>query len=327
MFCVARVPYSHVQDLRNEKKLKEWLGEDLGHDFVRALKGEWEFDLAISAADGLRTLLHGLSGPVLSVIAGGPSGVFDGSLKEATDQEYLVITVKSEDANTGQLLPSNLGTPSKSAKGFLDTLADIKLIDKLIAGTQRHPAHLTIATHTDNSHEYPVVAPVLSHYARVSVLTGSAFAAGASPFFDRTGIDAAVLVVKPVHVILIAAAAAATGNDFYAFPLAQDRGGGIPQVQPDTPVHHAQDLIEKDVFVVMTGISDNLILDGIRYTHNGFAKTQSLCIRSGTYSQRYIEQQHNLQLKRFHHFEPSGWLSYPQLLGQYFSKMRQNETD
>jgi fructose-1,6-bisphosphatase/sedoheptulose 1,7-bisphosphatase-like protein len=319
MFCLAKIQYFHPNSNKIAEILEENLKEPLGHDFVKMLTGDWAFELVISPSDGLAHYLHGLSGPVFSVIAGGPKGVFNTSLNKK--QEYLVIAVKSKPANTNQSLSDNLRKKLKSDMNLLETLEEIDLIDKLIDRTQpkKNPKHLTIATHTDNPHENPVFAADLSRYARVCILTGSPFGAGISPYFCKTDIDAAVLVVESTHMILIAAAAAASGNDFYAFPITHARDRDIPRVKPNASIFHKKDLILRDdVFVVMTGISDNLILDGVHYTWNGLAKTHSLCIRSKTYSQRFIDQQHNLKKKRFHHLDSLEPLSYPDVLKRYF---------
>ncbi len=122
-------------------------------------------------------------------------------------------------------------------------------------------------------------------------------------FLGRFGLDAFLSVVRRPQVLLIAAAAHTTGGFLRAFPVSWRPGTGDyahVDVGPGTPVYGVQRFVsDKDVFLIATGVSENVALKGVRFQPRHLATTHTLVLRSKTKTMRFITNQHDLKVKQF----------------------------
>lgn len=188
------------------------------------------------------------------------------------------------------------------ARGATQPVPVAVMIEKngLIAGAlpvKQHENHMEKVIGTLEGERPPALWGALRAYARLRKLQGSSVAAAMTVFLPSQGLDAYADIVNRTSVVLMAAAARATGGELYAIPLVNSPRH---HVAPNTPVRRSDIFVpSKDVFLVATGITDNLILKGVRFPEPGYATTETICLRSGTGSVRHITQDHDLKHKTF----------------------------
>jgi hypothetical protein len=157
------------------------------------------------------------------------------------------------------------------------------------------------ATSTGKSRDFAFkeIRPTLRTLFKVRTLSGSSVAAGMTPFFPHLTIDGFVGITRRTHAILLAIAAQATGGHMLAVPVVRKKDEDY-DLLPGKPLLDKDDLIrrDRDAFLVATGVSENLLVEGVRFKPNNQVSTHTLCLRSGTRSTRFVTHHHDLRRKQ-----------------------------
>ncbi|MGQ0552979.1 MAG: fructose-bisphosphatase class II [Planctomycetota bacterium] len=297
----------------------------------------WRLNFVISPVDGARALLEGIEGGSVSVLVGGPPRSFIDEADVST--RYLVLALSPELTRNGPLIERLKKEGARASSVHVANLV-IPLVTAL--GERRDGRILSIAVctnkddyaarqiypllHGDNVGDHPGdgakstakqsrAARKLHTRLRCRAFRGSSVSACLQVFLSKTGLDAFVGVVRSHHAIQIATAARALDAEVIAVPIASD-GTAKTTHDPEPieaytdstkPVLGATDFVpmgdtKQEPFMVVTGISDSLLLRGVTRTPDGRFDTHTLCLRARTKISRFIQGRHDLKLKllRFH---------------------------
>ena len=262
-------------------------------------------DLVAAPVDGIRDLLKGRDGGSISVIAGGARECFVSAQDMASavggkvPQWFFVLATRSRLSDADNLVVAqNASRPVSIA----DVLGQSNLIERALVG-ESPKNRLERVVGALELERPAALRNALRAYARLRTLQGSSVAAAITAFLPSSGLDAYADIVNRTAVVLMAAAARATGGELYAIPLVNTPAD---HVAPNTTVWRSDFFVRNnDVFLAATGITENLILKGVRFPKRGRASTHTICLRSGTGSVRFITQDHDLERKRFRLLEES----------------------
>ena len=282
--------------------------------FAKINESGLNLDLAICPCEGTRDLIHGYQGGSLSILAGGPPGAFGSPATPVSDNKdaewYFVVTNAKPVADSDPISKAQLDI--QLPEELTDVIERRKLVAKLLNPIGKKAEELVMATIVRDQPNNLIVA--LREHARLRCFHGSSVAAALSVYFPGLGVDAFAGVVNPTSAILMATAARSMGCQFYAIPGWRPKGkrkGGVKDdksnvhVAPKARILKARDLVPADdVFIVATGITENLLLRGVRFTGKGEVSTHTLCLRSGTGAQRFINQRHFENKRRFRFLMP-----------------------
>ena len=264
-----------------------------------------DLDLVAAPVDGTRDLLKGRDGGSISVIAGGARECFVSAQDMASavggkvPQWFFVLATRSNLPEAENLV---VAQDASRPVSIADVLGQSKLIERALVGeTPKNRLERVVGA---LGLERPTaLRNALRGYARLRTLQGSSVAAAITAFLPSSGLDAYADIVNLAPVVLMAAAARATGGELYAIPLVST---SADHVAPNTTVWRSDFFVRgDDVFLAATGITENLILKGVRFPKRGRASTHTICLRSGTGSVRFVTQDHDLKRKRFRLLEES----------------------
>ncbi|MFG0318343.1 MAG: fructose-bisphosphatase class II [Planctomycetota bacterium JB042] len=276
---------------------------------------DWRLDFVVSPIDGVRDLLEGRDSGSVSIVSGGPAGVFEPSHPDLREGQighanrYLLTVVPPHRGGVddpeglvkeiGRDLPSEAYAPRE----FLSRSAILSRVRSLVEGTKA-PAEMTVATilptRPAKKGENRDLTPIIGDVARTRSHCGSSVMAAIQTFYSTLGVDAYLGVVRRTHAVLIAASSHSMRGGFVAFPI--DESGKVI-ARPFTAADFLTTTIADapvDLFVAATGISETLVLEGVRFRDRSSVATHTLCLRSRTRSSRLIKHQHDLDRKRFH---------------------------
>jgi len=302
--CDARIVYAHPS---KERIGELWGATDapLGEYFARGIGG-FELDLVICPCEGIRDLLDGYHGGSMSVLAGGDRGAFADPAELAPPDDkgrdlwYFVMT-------SGSSSKSRDARPLSSAEEggeLTDVLRKSNVVAEVLGGLGGDRKRLLLGV---MAIDQPArLTAFLRKMVRLRLFHGSSVAAGLTSHVPKLSLDAFAGLINPTSALLMAAAARSTGGDFLAVPCrraadTKKSNGKLAYVLPGTKILGARDLVPgKDVFLIGTGITENLLLQGVRFRDHDAVSTHTICLRSGSGSRRFIQQEHALGQRLFH---------------------------
>ena len=259
------------------------------------LPPEQRLDVVPGPIDGVRDLLQGRDGGSVSVLAGGPRGSF--ADLESDHDEFLVLTLAEPPGRRPARFDFDAASLPEAAEKIL------REVVHRVGSTKPHASiATTIADNPKRDHSDALPFYIADH-ARVRAFHGSSVSAALHPFVRQSGIDAYLGVVRRTHAYLIAAAArTAVANRMLAFPVLND---ATEHESADLKIsgspYRSHDFVPvPNVFLAMTAVTENTLLQGVRNHAHRTVSTHSLSMRSSTGSTRFVTQHHAIDAKRFH---------------------------
>jgi fructose-1,6-bisphosphatase class II len=137
--------------------------------------------------------------------------------------------------------------------------------------------------------------------ARILLIGDGDVSAGIATSLEETGIDMLLGVGAAPEGVITAAAQKCLGGDFigklkWRSEEEKQRALKMGVEDPDR-IYQRDDLARGDVMFCATGVTDGPLLKGVRFLAHQKAMTQSVVMRSKTGTIRFIESQHNMDLK------------------------------
>lgn len=319
-YCRAWVVHRDPRDRKTpaKQRLWKWLWQrNPTKAFGRLANSaapDIEMHFVASPVDGIRDLLQGFGG-ALSVLAGGPPGSFLPTTETDLDGEshpdrYFLLAVSPKITGGASIFPAQVNTSAGGPKHFIDVMLQERVIDKIRKGAGKARSELTIGT-MSLKHSSPL-RPFLSPHARMRTFQGSSVAAAIATFYPQFGIDAFVGIIRRTPAILISTAARAIGGFVHAIPVQDStvrQKHSALLIKKNERVCRAEFFVPgKDVFFIGTGITENLLLKGVRFRAVDQVSTHTLVLNSRDRSQRFFQHHHDLREKSF--FLPDGRRRY-----------------
>lgn len=313
-YCDGRLLLGHPKDL--------W-GDDLQIGALRATSPSddgWRLDFIVSPVDGVRTMLQGLDAGAISVLAGGPRGFLNHVKSTLASHEYFSVFALNpklselERAEEEKRSTDDAGDEHPRSEASENFQTSWLLQTGLLARARKRQCELTIGTMAQD--QPAAVRNSISRFCRLHAFHGSSVAAATAVLLGRVGIDAFVAGVRKTHAVLIAIAAAATGARVSLVPAEKSKTGGGIETIPDAAIYDGSAIVKPsdDVFLVATGITENLLLKGVRFHGRRKATTHSLVLRALTRTERFIMTHHNLEHKQLP--TPQGTMRFAEVATQ-----------
>jgi len=319
-YCRGRLALRHPLD--------HWSQDAYGM-FPDVSHAEMLLDLVPSPADGARSLLDGRDAASISVLGGGPPGAFKVPLVANNEPpEYFLVWALSPNLSLkrerDETLDAVMGPP-RSGCSVGDLVSSWLETIRCRLQSRKPSYELTVGL-LDGEEQPKELRKEMRSSCRIQLSSGSSVAAAITVFLGRAGIDAFFGVVRCVHTMLMAIAASATECKMYAVPCIPDKKG---KVQVSGEAYTASSLLdpETDVFLIATGITENLALQGVRFHGAKRATTQTLVLRPRTGSVRFVKTNHDLSRKPFYLGDKEGsWSEFvEQLYPQWATDRSRNE--
>ena len=259
------------------------IGEEQRHPEVAVLATETSvgtghgpaMDVVVDAVEGVRLLAEGLP-DAISVVALAPRGTMC-CLPPATHMEKLIVGPEAAEA----IGPEALNAPAAWTLGVIARAMGKKVHDLavFVLSRARHEA---------------LIEEIRAAGARVVLRPEGDVIGALLAAMPGTGIDVLMGIGGTPEGIVAACAVKALGGAIFGrlAPQTPEEREAVEAVELDpTQVLSGDELIASDdVFFAATGITDGLLLQGVRY-HGGGATTHSLVLRgkSGTRRQIYAD--------------------------------------
>lgn len=137
--------------------------------------------------------------------------------------------------------------------------------------------------------------------ARILLISDGDVSAGISTSWKETGIDMLLGIGAAPEGVITAAALKCLGGDFLGKLKWQNeeekqRALRMGVEDPDR-IYTRDDLAQGDVMFCATGVTDGQMLKGVRFLSGRKVLTQSVVMRSKSGTVRFIESEHNMELK------------------------------
>jgi fructose-1,6-bisphosphatase II len=233
-----------------------------------------EVDVAVDPIDGTALLANGQPNAI-SAVAVAPRG----SIYCPTEVVYMEkIAVGPE------------------ARDVIDITAPVRTNLRNIARARKLPvSELTVAV-LDRERHKPLIDEIRAAGARIMLLPHGDVAGALMPALPEIGVDALMGVGGAPEAVLAACALKCIGGGMQCrlWPRNDEEREACRRAGLDlSRVLTLDDLVRgDDVFFSATGITDGMLLRGVRYTERG-ARTSTLVMRSHSGTVRHIEAQHN----------------------------------
>lgn len=137
--------------------------------------------------------------------------------------------------------------------------------------------------------------------ARILLISDGDVSAGIATAWKDTGIDMLLGIGAAPEGVITAAALKCLGGDFLGklkWQNEQEKKRALEMgVEDPDRVYARDDLAKGDVMFCATGVTDGQMLKGVRYLSNRRVLTQSVVMRSKSGTVRFIDSQHNMNLK------------------------------
>ncbi len=259
--------------------------------------------------------------------------------------EYLTVCVSPEISAALAASEEPIDAAAVLAPNDDGTPADVvsvtsKLISELSRFSGKRREQFTVAT-LENKEISPF-RKALGLKWRLRTVTGSIAGGGVSACLGTLGVDAFAAVINPVEAACISAASMATGARLFHVPVVRaeyyerEKDVWVP-LPSDNSVERKSQKVKKvplvggtefgdanafvtssnDLFVVATGVSESVLLTGVRFPDDDTATTDSLCICSRSQSTRSLVLNHNLRRRKYAVLDDSysnfRWQNYEQL--------------
>ena len=245
-------------------------GEVLGKGKIPKL------DLAVDPIDGTRPLAQGRPNSIATVAAAPAGTMFD----------------------PGPFVYMNKIAVGPDAKGVIDIEKpvpdNLEAIAKALGKRLRDVTVIIL----DRPRHKDLVAEVRRCGPRIRFIDDGDVAAALMTAWPDSGIDVLLGVGGTPEGVLAACALRAMGGEIQGKLYARNENElqrGIEMGYDFESVITMDDLVSSDdVFFAATGITDGELLDGIRYHSNG-ATTESIVVRGGTGTVRFIKSRHSFQ--------------------------------
>lgn len=137
--------------------------------------------------------------------------------------------------------------------------------------------------------------------ARILLIGDGDVSAGIATSWKETGIDILLGTGGAPEGVITAAAQKCLGGDFLGQLKwrsdAEMKRATVMGVENPEKIYTRDELAKGDVMFCATGVTDGPLLKGVRYLPNRRILTQSVVMRSNTGTIRFIDSQHNMNLK------------------------------
>ena len=250
-----------------------YIGETIG-------KGEVKVDIALDPLEGTTITAQGGEN-ALSVLAIGEEGSFlhapDIYMKKiAYGYKYENLEINIDDE------------PSKIIKEF--------------ANFSKIRAENIVVCILDRPRHQELINEVRSTGARIKLIPDGDVSAVIATSIDDSGIDLYMGTGGSPEGVLAAAALRCLGGKIYTKLIYDndesfERAKKMGVIKKDQ-IFKTNDLAKGDVMFSATGVTDGTLLKGVRINNN-YAHTHSVVMRSKTSTIRYINANHNLNIKKY----------------------------
>lgn len=153
----------------------------------------------------------------------------------------------------------------------------------------------------DRPRHADLIARVRKFGARILLIDDGDVSAGIATSWKETGIDMLLGVGAAPEGVITAAALKCLGGDFLGRLMWQneeEKERALKMGVKDlNKIYTRDELAQGDVMFCATGVTDGPLLKGVRFLSNKRILTQSVVMRSQTGTIRFIESQHNMNLK------------------------------
>ncbi len=251
-----------------------YIGEKVG----KADSDSPKVDIALDPLEGTNICASGGVG-ALSVIAVAEHGNF----LHAPDTYMDKIAVGPKAA--GKI--SFDKTPEENITAVAEAL-DKKIEDVTVVILERD-------RHTE------LIAKIRKLGARILLIGDGDVSAGIAAALKETGIDMLMGIGAAPEGVITAAALKCLGGDFLGklkWRSEEEKQRAIKMgVEDPDRVYTRDDLAQGEVMFCATGVTEGQFLKGVRYLANSKVLTQSVVMRSKTRTIRFIDSEHDMQLK------------------------------
>lgn len=137
--------------------------------------------------------------------------------------------------------------------------------------------------------------------ARILLIGDGDVSAGIATSWHETGIDMLLGIGAAPEGVITAAALKCLGGDFLGrlkWRSEEEKQRALTMgVEDPEKVYTRDELAQGDVMFCATGVTDGPLLKGVRFLSDRRVLTQSVVMRSKTGTVRFIDSQHNMNLK------------------------------
>ena len=159
---------------------------------------------------------------------------------------------------------------------------------------------VTIVILERDRHE-ELIARVRKLGARILLIGDGDVSAGIATSWHETGIDMLLGIGAAPEGVITAAALKCLGGDFLGklkWRSEEEKQRALTMgVEDPDKVYTRDELAQGDVMFCATGVTDGPLLKGVRYLSDRRVLTQSVVMRSKTQTIRFLDSQHNMNLK------------------------------
>ena len=257
---------------------------------------EWTLDIVSSPTDGLFDMVSGRDHGAVSAISCGPKNTFALPGLQSWPEgrcsltHYFVVAI-GPDLSPAKIFPEFL--QDEHEKGVDELIINEKLIQTLDRQKDLKNRRFRLTINTMSR-----LTAALSRNAQVKTRYGSSIVAALSAIFPQYGIDAFVGVLNPTQALIIAASTLALKGQMWAVPVffTEERGARFRVPPIKLKVLCAEDFVLNDnTFVIVTGITGDMIPKGVRFPDDNSVDTETICLRILTKSRRIINYRHELR--------------------------------
>lgn len=300
---------------------------------------EFQMEGLVVPFDGSDDLQNGESG-VSSVFAAAAPGTFVDYFKDwpppeksgLWKPEFIVVSCNPHWSrflgdimvNSGKELADYLTTMEKRNDDEVCNKAIEVLLTQLAAHSSNEDRPFNVGAST---------ATAVPKGCRKKVLHGSPISGAVAAQMGKIGIDAFVSYVDPVQAGIIAAATLTTETNALFIPVYTkyqrdyrnrvSRRCVVSSVKDEIPILQSSELVNpNDLYINMTGITDSVLLNAVRYRGKSAIMTHTLSLRSYSRSKRFLRNRHDSRPETNHDRFRIVRINEPQRERQ----MRNNET-
>tara|TARA_Y100000590_G_C15712045_1_gene1010615 strand:+ start:310 stop:1281 length:972 start_codon:yes stop_codon:yes gene_type:complete len=152
----------------------------------------------------------------------------------------------------------------------------------------------------NRSRHKDLIALVRSTGARIKLIADGDVSAVIATTFNDSGVDLYIGSGGSPEGVLAAAALRCLGGSIFGKLLfsndAEKERANSMGINDLNKIYTTNDMASGEVMFAATGVTDGTLLKGVRIK-NGIAKTSSVIMRSKTKTLRYVEAEHNINIK------------------------------